>query len=61
MKAECLISHELAGPEPGRFARFEAGTVYDVDEADGVLFRAVYGGTEAEEKPSGVRRKGSGG
>ena len=43
MKLECIISHETPGDGPGKFTRYEAGKVYDLDEAEPGYFRAVHG------------------
>lgn len=47
-KFKCLISHVVPGAEPGRFAVYEAGAEYDMEDAPEALFRAVYGSSEAD-------------
>jgi hypothetical protein len=58
MKALCLISHEVPGDEPGRFKRYAAGEVYDLEGEPDKAYFAVYGGTEGKPQPP-RRREGA--
>jgi len=59
MKYECLKSHEQPGSEPGKFTRYEAGMVCELDEAEPSYFRAVYGNTDGKEKASLAKAQSS--
>lgn len=50
MKYTCLISHEQPGDEPGRFTRYEAGTVYDLEGKPDAAYFAVYGKSEGKKE-----------
>ena len=54
MRVLCIMSHDVPIADTGRFKRYEAGRVYEVEDPEPGLFRAA-GGT-SDHKPEAAAK-----